>query len=92
MMGDLAAMHAGMQGHEQHDPMMTSMQGMLDTMKQLHGQLNGMTHDPSVMKNNEAMKGFQQACKNLEQMASSFQSMTKNVTTVMKATAATAKK
>ena len=72
--------------------MTTTMQGMLDNMKQMHGQLNGMMKDPTVMGNDQVMKDFQQACKSLEQMASSFQSMTKNVTSMMKATMASAKK
>ena len=72
--------------------MTTTMQGMLDNMKQMNGQLNGMMKDPTVMGNDQVMKDFQQACKSLEQMASSFQSVTKNVTSMMKATMASAKK
>jgi hypothetical protein len=82
-----AGMHGGGQGQ-----MATSMQGMLDNMKQLQGQFNGMMKDPSWMGNNQAMKDFQQACKNLEQMASSYQTMTKNITSMMKTTMAGAKK
>ena len=85
MMRDLASIHAGMEGHAQHDPMMATMQGLLDNMKQMHEQLNGMMKDPTMMGNDQAMKGFQQACKSLEQMASSFQSMTKNMAAMMRA-------
>jgi hypothetical protein len=92
MMRDLAKMHAGMEGHEQHDEMMTSMQGMLDNMTEMQGQLNGMMKDPMVMGNDQAMRGFQQACKSLEQTASSFQSMTKNMSSMMMATMASTKK
>ena len=83
MMRDLATMHASMAGHEQHDAMMKGMQGMLDQMKQVQGQMNIMAKDHGTM-NADAMKSFQLAYKNLEEVASSFQSMTKNVTTMMK--------
>lgn len=84
MMRDLTAIHAGMSGGPQHDQMMSSMQGMLDQMRQFHGSLNDMMKDRAFGHSNEAMKSFQQACRNLEQMASGFQSMTKNMTRAMK--------
>ena len=84
MMRDLTAIHAGMSGGSQHDQMMSSMQGMLDQMRQFHGSLNDMMKDPAFGHNNDAMKSFQQACRNLEQMTSAFQSMTKNMTQAMK--------
>lgn len=84
MMRDLSTMHAGMPNRTAHDPVMTSMQGMLDQMRQLHGSLNNMRHDPNFGHDNESMKAFQQACRNLEQMTSAFQNMTKNITQAMK--------
>ena len=84
MMRDLTAMHAGMSGGPQHDQMMSSMQGMLDQMRQFRGSLNDMMKDPAFGHNNDTMKSFQQAGRNLEQMASAFQSMTKNMTKAMK--------
>ena len=92
MMRDLAKMHAGMEGHRQPDQMMTSMQGMLDNMAEMQGQLNGMMKDPMVMGNDQAMRSFQQACTSLERTASSFQSMTKSMSSMMMATMASMKK
>ncbi|MBI4477678.1 MAG: hypothetical protein HY654_10920 [Acidobacteria bacterium] len=84
MMRNLNTMHAGMPNATPHDPVMGSMQGMLDQMRQLHGSLNNMRHDPSFGHDNQSMKAFQQACRNLEQMTSAFQNMTKNMTQAMK--------
>jgi hypothetical protein len=84
MMRDLTTMHAGMPNAAQHDQVMTSMQGAFDQMRQLHGSLNGMMKDPGLMHNNDAMKSYQQACRNLEQMTSALQSMAKNMTQAMK--------
>lgn len=84
MMRDLTAMHAGMGGGPQHDQMMSSMQGMLDQMRQFHGSLNDMMEDPTFGHNSEAMKSFEQAGRDLKQMASALQSMTKNMTKAMK--------
>jgi hypothetical protein len=83
MMQDLSTMHAGMSGGG-HDQVMTSMQGAFDQMRQLRGSLGEMMKDPTLMHNQNAMKSFEQACKNLEQMTTSFQSMAKNMTQAMK--------
>jgi hypothetical protein len=88
MMQDLTTMHAGTAGHEQHDPMMQSMQGMLDQMKQFQGQMQEGMKDPAMMQNKQAMKSMNEVCQNLEKMVSAFQAMTKNMTQMMKATAA----
>lgn len=83
MMRELTAMHAGLDGNSQHDQMVSSMQGMLDQMRQVHGSLSGMMRDPAFGRDAAAMKSFQQAGRNLEQMVSAFQKMTKNMTKVM---------
>lgn len=82
MMQELSTMHAGMPnaGHQ----VMTSMQGAFDQMRLLRGSLGEMMKDPTLMHNQNAMKSFEQACKNLEQMTTSFQSMAKNMTQAMK--------
>ena len=82
MMQDLNTMHAGMPGAGHQ--VMTSMQGAFDQMRQLRGSLGEMMKDPTLMHNQNAMKSFEQACKNLEQMTTSFQSMAKNMTQAMK--------
>ncbi|MBI2833003.1 MAG: hypothetical protein HYX76_01080 [Acidobacteria bacterium] len=84
MMRDLNTMHAGMPNATQHDQVMTSMQGTFDQMRQLHGSLTDMMRDPNFSHDAQSMKGFQQACRNLEQMTSAFQSMTKNMTQALK--------
>ena len=84
MMRDLTAMHAGMSGGAHHDQMMSSMQGMLDQMRQFQGSLNDMMKDPAFRHDSDAMKSFQQSGRNLEQMTSAFQSMAKNMTKAMK--------
>jgi len=82
MMQDLNTMHAGMPGAGHQ--VMTSMQGAFDQMRQLRGSLGEMMKDPTLMHNQNAMKSFEQACKDLEQMTTSFQSMAKNMTQAMK--------
>ena len=84
MMRDLNTMHAGMPNAAQHDQMMGPLQGTFDQMRQLHGSLTQTMRDPSFGHDAQSMKAFQQACKNLEQMTSAFQSMTKNLTQAMK--------
>ena len=86
MMRDLSAMHSGMANAMQHDQVMASMQGTFDQMRQLHGSLNDMRRSPNFGHDAQSMKAFQQACRNLEQMTSAFQSMTKNLTQAMKQT------
>lgn len=80
-MRDLAAMP--MSGG-QHDQMVAGMNGLLEQMRGLHGHLTTMMRDPQLMHQGDAMKAFNQACRDLERMASAFQSMTKNMTQAMK--------
>lgn len=83
MMRNLSALHAGM-GQAQQGDMMSSMQGMFDQMRLFQGSMNEMLKDPALHQNNDAMKGLQQACRDLERMASSFQDMAKHMTQAMK--------
>ena len=83
-MRDLTAMHAGMSGGAEHGPMLASMESLLAQMRQFRGDLHDMAKNPMLAHNNDAMKSYQQACRNLEQMASAFQSMTKNMTSALK--------
>ena len=83
MMQDLNAMHAGTSAAGHHQ-VMTSMQGAFDHMRQLRGSLGEMMKDPMLMHNQNAMKSFEQACRNLEQMVAASQSMAKNMTQTMK--------
>ena len=80
MMRDLTAMP--MAG--QHGTLLTGMNGMLGQMRSMHGGLTTMMQDPAVMQNAGAMRAFNQASKNLEQMATAFNAMAKNMTSAMK--------
>ena len=80
MMRDLTAMP--MAG--QHGTLLTGMNGMLGQMRSMHGSLTTMMQDPAVMQNAGAMRAFGQASKNLEQMATAFNAMAKNMTSAMK--------
>ncbi len=80
MMRDLTAMP--MAG--QHGTLLTGMNGMLGQMRSMHGGLTTMMQDPAVMQNAGAMRSFNQASKNLEQMATAFNAMAKNMTSAMK--------
>lgn len=78
----LGAMQQGMGGMQPNTKMFSAMQGMLDHMKQLQGSMNEWMKNPQAMHDEAGMKSFQEACGNLEQMARSFEEMTKHVTDV----------
>ncbi len=80
-MRDLAAMPMS-GGH--HDGMLAGMNGMLEQMRAVHGDLATMMKDPQLMHQDDAMKAFNEACRDLERMASAFQSMTKHMNQAMK--------
>ena len=63
----------------QHGALMAGMTGMLDQMRAVHGQLVTMQKDPTLMHDANATKAFGQACRDLDRMATSFQSMIRNV-------------
>lgn len=68
----------------QHTQMMAGMNGMLDQMRAVHGNLTSMMKDPALMHEQTAGKAFSQACRDLEKMASGFESMTRNLGQAMK--------
>lgn len=80
-MRDLAAMPMP-GGH--HDQMLAGMNGMLEQMRAVRGDLTTMMRDPQLMHQDTAMKAFNEACRDLERMASAFQSMTKHMSQAMK--------
>ncbi len=81
MMSDFAATHQGMPGHDQ---MVSSMQGMLDQMRQFQGSMNDVMNDQTLMQNGDAMKAFHQMGQSFQQMGAAFQSLLKNANAVMK--------
>lgn len=83
LMQDLNTVHGGMANAEQHHVAMTSMQSTFDDMRRLRAALREMMSDPALALNNDAVKSFEQTCKNLEQMTTAFESMAKNMTKAM---------
>lgn len=81
MMRDLSAM--SMEGGR-HDQMIDGMRGMLEQMRGLHGHLTGVMKDPQFTHDGSATKAFNAACRELEKMASAFESMTKHMNQAMK--------
>ena len=70
-----------------HDQILVSMNGMLEQMRQVHGTLGALLKDPGFTSRRDAMKAFEDASRNFDQLASAFQAMTKNMGRVMKETA-----
>ena len=66
----------------QFDQVLTGMKGMLDQMRGMSGNLAAMLNDPMLMQGNDK-KALNQASRDLEKMASAFQSMTKNLNQAM---------
>ena len=66
----------------QFDQVLTGMKGMLDRMRGMSGNLAAMLNDPMLMQGNDK-KALNQASRDLEKMASAFQSMTKNLNQAM---------
>lgn len=79
MLRELSAMQ--MAGGK-HDQVLTGMKGMLDQMRGMSGHLTAMLNDPMLMQGNDT-KALNQASRDLEKMASAFQSMTKNLNQAM---------
>ena len=52
-------------------------------MRDMSGNLAAMLNDPMVMQQRDAKKALNQASRDLEKMASAFQSMTKNMSHAM---------
>lgn len=81
MMRNLTAMPAM---GPQHTEVMAGMNGMLDQMRTVHGSLTSMMKDPALMHDQAAGKAFTQACRDLEKMATGFESMARNMNQAMK--------
>ena len=86
-MRNLTTMNASMKAGAGHDQMISSMQGVLDQMHKMHGELGTMMKDPAFGHDKDMMDSFEQASRNLDQMATAFQSMAKSMTKVMKGVA-----
>ena len=81
MLRDLSAMPVA---GGQYDQLLTGMNGMLEQMRGVSGGLTAILNDPMLMQQGDARKAFNQASRDLEKMASAFQSMTKNMNQAMK--------
>ena len=66
----------------QFDQVLTGIKGMLDQLRGMSGNLAAMLNDPMLMQGNDK-KALNQASRDLEKMASAFQSMTKNLNQAM---------
>jgi len=66
----------------QFDQVLTGMKGLLEQMRGMSGNLAAMLNDPMLMQGNDK-KALNQASRDLEKMASAFQSMTKNMNQAM---------
>lgn len=90
MMADLTtAMHAFRASHDpmagqSHGPIVGSMQGMLDQMRQFQEALRQTSKDRALMPDSNATKAFQQAGRDFQQMGTSFQAMLKSMDKAMK--------
>lgn len=91
MMREMNALHTTV-NHAQHHAAMGSLQNMLGQMRQLHGNLQHMMDDKTMLQHHAAMKNFQQACQDLRKMAASFESMTRNMSRAMKGISSAARK
>ena len=83
MMRDFSASHQQMRGM-QDDPLMRSMQGILDQMRQCQGAMNDLMKNQGLAHNNDAMKAFREAGQNLQQMGTAYQSLLKNMNQTLK--------
>lgn len=78
-----------------HDEIVMSMTGMFVKMRQIQTSLGVLSEDrkfarrqdPEFIGNPDAMKAFEEASRNFEQIASAFQAMAKGMGQVMKETA-----
>ena len=80
---DLTAMQV-----ENPDPLrerlVASMRGTLEQLRGVHDSLGEMLKDPFVAQHGDSMKTFDQVYKNFNQIADGLQSMTKNMTPLIK--------
>ena len=66
------------------DRLVASMQGTLDQLRSVHTSLGELLKDPSLAQHGYSMKTFDQVYKNFNQIADGLQSMTKNMTPLIK--------
>lgn len=66
------------------DRLVASMQGTLDQLRSVNGSLGELLKDPSLAQHGDSMKTFDQVYKNFNQIADALQSMTKNMTPLIK--------
>lgn len=78
MMKDFTSMQAGSFG-PQHDQMMSSIQGLVGQMHQVHAVMGEVAKAPSMSGNTAAMKSFQQAGTEFQKMGASAQAMMKSL-------------
>jgi hypothetical protein len=78
MMKDFTAMQPGTFG-PQHDQMMSSVQGLVGQMHQVHGAMGEMAKNPGLTANGAAMKSFQQAGVEFQKMGTAAQAMMKSL-------------
>lgn len=64
------------------DQLLSSMQGMLEQLRDLQRTLGALAVDPSIVGDPEAKTPLDEAWLNYEQMASAFQAMTRHLTKV----------
>lgn len=86
-MRDLQGLHDRLGPGVTHDQILASMSGMLAQIRQVQGTFGALLKDPGFTSRREAMKAFEDATRNFDQLASAFQAMTKNMGRVMKETA-----
>lgn len=67
-----------------HGPLVGSMQGMLDQMRQFQESLHHMAKGESPMPDAAAMKTIEQAGRDFQQMGKSFQAMLRSMDKGMK--------
>ena len=83
MMRDFTGMQPGTFG-PQHDQMMSSVQGLVGQMHQVHAVLGDMAKNPGLTANSAAMKSFQQAGAEFQKMGTASQNMMKSLSQAAK--------
>jgi ElaB/YqjD/DUF883 family membrane-anchored ribosome-binding protein len=78
MMRDFTSMQPGSFG-PQHDQMMSSIQGLVGQMHQVHAAMGNMAKNPAMTANSAAMKSFQQAGTEFQKMGTAAQAMMKSL-------------
>lgn len=82
-MRDFRTSHEAMAG-QSRGPLVASMQGMLDQMRQFQESLHQMATAETLMPDAGAMKTIQQAGRDFQQMGKAYQAMLKSMDKAMK--------